>query len=74
MEMVLPLFLIGIVIAIAVMYFFQSAVMNQTSTVSRASRSTELTPGDDFLSLEEDMRRLEADPGETAVMELDAVQ
>ncbi len=72
--MTIPIILICIVLLLGLIYFAQSVVTEQTSTVSRASRDTSLTAGDDILSLEEDLRRLDSDPTEEMENDLGAIE
>jgi hypothetical protein len=43
------------------------------TTVSKATRPNFLTPGHDIFSLEADLSRLQPDPGEKEILELDAL-
>ena len=71
MEMMVPMILIGI---LAVVVTFYIAGSGSTSTVTKASRSTFLTPGDDILSLEADLKKLKTDPAVAQKAELDAIK
>lgn len=72
-EAIVPLVLIGIVGFIAAMYFFGST-QQSPSIVTKATRPTFLTPGDDVLSLEADLDKLKVDPGIEQQAKLEAIQ
>jgi len=61
-ELLVPVVLIAILGIIVTVYIAGSVQNDSTSTVTRASRSTTLTPDDDILSLEEDLKLLGVDP------------
>jgi hypothetical protein len=56
--------IVGVAILVLLVAFVlvKAAVVGPGSTETNASRSTYLTPGDDGLSLQEDLRKLSEDP------------
>lgn len=73
-EMTLPLLLIAVLGVVVTIYIAGSVSSTTTSTVTKANRDTFLTPGDDVLSLEEDLKKLKTDPAAAEKAELEAVQ
>ncbi len=66
---------IFVVVAIAFLVYIVGVVRQGAgSTQSRASRSETLTPGDDALSLEQDLNKLQQDPEPGVEQELNAIQ
>lgn len=74
LELLVPLALIAILGYLVVIYIGNSVNSDKTSTVSKASRSTFLTPGDDVLSLEEDLKALGQDPAMGELKELNELE
>lgn len=72
-EAIMPLFLLGVVGYIAIMYFVTSQ-RQSTSLVTKASRSAFLTPDDNILSLEEDLKNLSTDPASKQKMILNTIK
>ena len=66
---------LGLVIALGFLIYVASIVRQGAGTmVSRASRDVFLTPGDDALSLQEDLKNLGADPGVFDEQQLNTIQ
>lgn len=62
LELLVPVILIAVLAVVVTVYIAGSVQNDSTSTVTKASRSTYLTPNDDILSLEEDLKLLGEDP------------
>ncbi len=64
-----------VIAAVAFLIYIVSVVQTGAGpTFSRASRNDFLTAGDDPLSLEQDLNKLEADPEPMVEQELNAIQ
>lgn len=67
--------IIIVIVAVAFLAFTAYQVgIGPGSTKSNASRDTFLTPGDDALSLQQDLENLGTDPGASIDQEVNAVQ
>jgi hypothetical protein len=66
---------ICLVVALGFLAFVAVSVsQGPGSTETRASRDGFLTPGDDALSLQQDLNNLRADPGASSEQELNSIQ
>lgn len=71
----MKLTILGLVLALAFLSYVAYVVRTGAgTTVSRASRDVFLTPGDDALSLQQDLNNLQSDPGTADEQELNAMQ